>query len=109
MTRTSLGELEEQILLALLHLNGESYAVPIVAKLRELTGRDVSATGAYVVLRRLEARSLLESRMMAGPEARGGRSRRVFAVRDEALPLLRQSQEALTTLWRGLGPVLKKS
>jgi DNA-binding PadR family transcriptional regulator len=109
MTRTSLGELEEQILLVMLHLGGEGYAVPIVEKLRELTGREVSPTGAYVVLRRLEGRELLESRMEAGPDTRGGRSRRIFKVREEALPLLRRSHDALTTLWQGLDPVLKGS
>ena len=42
MTSTMLGELEKQVLLALLRLGGESYAVPVAHELTELTGREVS-------------------------------------------------------------------
>ena len=47
MARTRFGELEEQVILALLRLEGESYAVPVARELARLTGRDVS-TGDLV-------------------------------------------------------------
>ncbi len=42
MARSRFGELEEQVVLALLQLDGESYAVPVASELARLTGRDVS-------------------------------------------------------------------
>ena len=42
MARERFGELEEQVVLGLLRLGGESYAVPLAAELTSVTGRDVS-------------------------------------------------------------------
>ena len=46
MPRSRLGELEEQILLTVLRLGGESYAVPVARELGRLTARDVSPATA---------------------------------------------------------------
>ena len=106
MSRTTLGELEEQILLVLLHLDGEGYAVPVVEEMEKRTGRSVSATAAYMVLRRLEARGLLESRLGDPTPERGGRPKRYFRIKEDALPFLRDSMRARQALWRGLESVL---
>lgn len=109
MSRESLGELGQQVLLVLLHLGSESYAVPLAEELRERTGRKVSSTGMYVVLRRLEKRGYLESHMDEGTSERGGRPRRMFRIREAALEPLRESRQALLTLWQGLEPYLEES
>ena len=62
MPRSRLGELEEQILLTVLRLGGESYAVPVARELGRLTAREVSPATAYMVLRRLEGRGLWSRR-----------------------------------------------
>lgn len=109
MTRESLGELEQQVLLALLRLKGESYAVPIAECLQTEVGRDVSPTAVYVVLRRLEKRGFLTSRMGDPTPERGGRARRYFHIQPTAIPVLRASRNALLTLWDGLEPVFDES
>jgi hypothetical protein len=43
MNRSQFGELEEQVVLALLRLEGESYAVPVADELERPTGREVWA------------------------------------------------------------------
>ena len=58
MGRSRLGELEEQVVLTLLRLGGESYAVPVAEELARVAGREVSPATAYMVLRRLEAQGL---------------------------------------------------
>lgn len=108
MSRKTLGELEQQILLVLLHLGEESYAVPIARQLGEMTGRRISPTGTYVILRRLEKRGFLESRVDAGGPERKGRPRRLFRITESALPHLRESRSALLTLWKGLEPYLEE-
>ena len=42
MPRKTLGELEHQVLLAVLRLGGEAYSVPLVLELEERTGREVA-------------------------------------------------------------------
>lgn len=103
MARTHLGELEEQVLLVLLRLDGESYAVAVADELAALTGREVSAATTFMVMRRLEQRGLLASRVGEPDPEWGGRPRRYYKVRaKQVLPLLRASRDARLTLWEGL-------
>lgn len=103
MARTHLGELEEQVLLILLRLDGESYAVKVAEEFGGLTGRDVSAATTFMVMRRLEQRGLLTSRVGDPDPEWGGRPRRFYKVRAKlVLPLLRASRDARLVLWDGL-------
>jgi DNA-binding PadR family transcriptional regulator len=63
MARDSLGDVEHLVLVALLRLNGESYAVPIMREIRQRTSRDVARAAVYIALRRLEAKGLVSSRV----------------------------------------------
>ena len=110
MGRTKFGELEEQVLLALLQLGGESYAVPVAAELLERTGRDVSAATVYMVMRRLESQGLLSSSVGTSDPERGGRPRRFYRVDEEqVLPVLSRTRRARLALWSGLEPKLDRS
>ena len=110
MTRSRFGELEEQVVLALLRLDGESYAVPVANELARLTGREVSPATAYMVMRRLEAQGYLTSRVGTPDPERGGRPRRFYRVDAEAvLPILGDSRQAMLALWDGLEAMLDRS
>jgi DNA-binding PadR family transcriptional regulator len=109
VARSRLGELEEQILLTLMRLDGESYAVPVAAELSRLAGRDVSPATAYMVMTRLEERGVLTSSVGTSDPDRGGRPRRFYRVVEErAVPLLRRSRNAMLALWDGLEPKLEE-
>ena len=103
----NLGELEYQLLLALLHLGSESYAVPLVQTLDEKIGRRVSPTGAYTVLRRLEKRGFVTSRVGPSTAERGGRPKRIFRLTGRALTAIRKTHGELHTLWQGLEEFLE--
>ena len=108
MARANLGELEEQVLLVLLRLDGESYAVEVAGELASLTGREVSAATTFMVMRRLEHRGLLTSRVGEPDPEWGGRPRRFYKVRSKSvLPLLRASRDARLVLWDGLERLLR--
>ena len=110
MGRLRFGELEEQIVLTLLRLGGESYAVPVAEELAQVADREVSPATAYMVLRRLEAQGLVSSRVGDPIPERGGRPRRFYAVdRDAVLPMLQRSRRARLALWEGLEPMLDES
>ena len=107
MARERLGELEEQVLLGLLRLEGESYAVPVAAELEKRAGRAVSPATVYMVMRRLESRGLLTSHVGTSDPKRGGRPRRFYRViPDLVVPELSQSRRAMLALWDGLEPML---
>lgn len=103
MPRANLGELEEQVLLVLLRIGAESYALEVAEQLAGLTGREVSAATTFMVMRRLEQRGLLTSRVGDPDPEWGGRPRRFYALNErQVLPLLRASRESRLALWQGL-------
>jgi len=97
-----LGRLEERLLLALLHADGESYAVPLAEIVEERTGQEVSPASSYMVLRRLERAGLVTSRVGDPVPEPGGRARRYFAIHPRAEELLRRTREEALEMWRGL-------
>ena len=99
MPRENLGELEQQILLAVLRLGGEAYSVPIVEELEERTGREVAQAAVFIVMRRLESKGLLTSRLDE-PESR--RARRYFKLTAVAMQKLRESRRQMVRLWEGM-------
>lgn len=106
MSRTTLGEFEQQVLLVILRLGRESYSVPIVAELEARTGRSVATSAVYVALRRLESKGLLTSRLESPEESGEPYPRRYFALTDAALEPLKASRQSMLSLWDGLEPVL---
>jgi DNA-binding PadR family transcriptional regulator len=107
MTRESLGEFEQLVLLAILRLEGDVYGVPIVDEIQRRTGRTVAPAAVYVTLRRLEQKGLLESWMSDPTPERGGKARRCVRVTRAGLESVREAREVLDRMWKGLGPSLR--
>ncbi len=99
-----LGEFEQMVLLAILHVKGEAYGVPIVEEIERRTGRTVSRAAVYVTLRRLEDRGVIASWMSEPTGERGGKARRCVRVRPEGIDLLRESRRAMESMWGDLDP-----
>lgn len=98
----ALGEFEQMVLLAILHVKGEAYGVPIVEEIERRTGRTVSRAAVYVTLRRLEKRGLVTSWMSEPTGERGGKARRCARVEPEGIELLRESRRAMERMWGDL-------
>jgi PadR family transcriptional regulator len=105
--RSTLGEFEQLVLLACLHLAEAAYAVPIIAEIEERTGRAVSHAHVYVALRRLEKRGLVTSYLADSTPERGGRPKRYFEVQPEAVKMLQEARDTLLGMWEGLEAPLK--
>lgn len=80
MSRSSLGEFEKLVMLAVLQLGEGAYGATIIQELETRTGRTTSAGGAYVALRRLEKKGFVTSRLGPPSSERGVRPKRFFAV-----------------------------
>ncbi|HEY7497336.1 MAG TPA: helix-turn-helix transcriptional regulator [Vicinamibacterales bacterium] len=98
----NLGEFEHIVLLAILRLGDEAYAIPIREEIEARTGRSVARGALYTALERLEAKRCLRSRMGAPLPERGGRARRYFTVTAAGLASIRSSRRSLMRLWQGL-------
>ena len=104
-----LGEFEYAVLLAVLHLNGEAYAVPVRELIEERTGRPVARGALYTGLDRLEAKACLKSWMGDATDERGGKAKRYYAVTAAGLKAMRATHEALTSMTRGLESILERT
>jgi PadR family transcriptional regulator PadR len=101
-----IGEFEQVLLLAVLRLGDDAYAVSVREEILRCTGRGVSRGSIYITLDRLETKGYLKSRLADPTPERGGRAKRYYALRPRALEALRESRRALVALWRGLEGVL---
>jgi DNA-binding PadR family transcriptional regulator len=104
-----LGEFEQMVLLAILHVEGEAYGVPIVEEIEGRTGRTISRAAVYVTLRRLEKRGLVTSWMGEPTGERGGKARRCVRVEPEGVELVRESRRAMERMWDDLEPGIMES
>ena len=109
MSKETLGELEHQVLLAVLRLGSHAYTVPILAELEERTGREVAHAAIYISLRRLEDKGFTRSEMRRVEDERRSRSRRYFSVTEPGLGVLREGRRRFVRLWEGLDSVLEET
>lgn len=107
--RMALGEFEQMVLLAVLHLDEEAYGNAICEAIEERTHRAVSRSSLYVTFDRLEAKGFLKSRLADSSAERGGRPRRYVEVTAQGLASLAESRQALLSMWRGLEDVLEEA
>src|SRR5688572_18189779 len=106
VSHQGLGDFEQPVLLAILHLRGDAYGVPIVDEIERRTGRTVSRAAVYVTLRRLEEKGFVSSWLSESTPERGGKPRRCVRMEPRGLELLRESREAVNRMWSGLDPRL---
>jgi len=64
--------------------------------------RPVLLGAAYAALDRLERNGLVTSAVGSATPARGGRARRFFKVTPRGLRAVRNTQQALVAMWRGI-------
>jgi DNA-binding PadR family transcriptional regulator len=108
MSRESIGEFEQLILLAILRLGDGAYGVPILTEIQRHTRRKILRPAVYVALGRMEEKGLVTSRTGDGGAARRGRPRKYFEVSAAGLDQLRESRETLLGMWEGLQTVLDR-
>lgn len=108
MTKDTLGEFEELVMLAALRLGPEAYGLSIAREIEKTASRSASRASVYVTLRRLEGRGLISTRREAENDAPNGKPRRFVSVEARGLQLLRDSMRGRQRMWSGLEHVLEK-
>ena len=96
-----LGEVEQLVLLAVLRLADEAYAVPIRALILEEAGVDLSRGTIYITLERLERKGYVTSWFSDPQAVRGGKARRLFRLKPPGLAAVRATKRAIDRLAAG--------
>jgi PadR family transcriptional regulator, regulatory protein PadR len=98
-----LGEFEQLVLSAILHLGNDTGVSELKEKLDQIAGRSVSRGALYRTLDRLADKGWIEWSLdeEERPE-RGGHPRRRLTVAMEGRAALRSSRRALLSLWKGI-------
>lgn len=94
-----LGVLEEIILLILL-ANENTYGVEIAKEYESQFNQSISLPAIHVVLKRLEKKSLVKSRMGEPTAERGGRRKRIYLATKEGYRIAYKLQEKRNNLWK---------
>lgn len=102
-----IGEFEQLVLLNLMQLGDEAYALPLRERISEVTGRKVARGALYRTLERLEQKGLLGWDLEEDVPNRGGHARRRYRVTAEGIAALKSAREALLELWTGLEETLQ--
>jgi PadR family transcriptional regulator PadR len=98
-----LGDFEQLVILAVLRLGDQAYAVSIHDEIVSCTGRNVSVGAVYATLDRLEQKGLVSSYLGDPTSERGGRPKRFIQITSRGKSSLRESQSALNGMLKGLG------
>ena len=109
MPQETLGGLEHQVLFTILQMGGEAYIVSIVLAIEERTGREVAQAAVFIVLRRLEKKGILTSRLADHAVKETGRVRRYFKLTPLGMSRLKETRRTLIRLWEGIDTILDET
>ncbi len=99
-----LGELEQLVILAVVRLGRDAYAVSIRDLIELRTGLQLSRGSVYVTLDRLDRKGYLTSRFGDPTPERGGKSKRLFELTATGRRALGSAEQAVSRM-RAAGPV----
>lgn len=103
---TYLGEFEQIVLLALIHLKDNAYGMTIRMEIDERIGRSVSIGAVYTTLERLEKKRFITSQMGDATPQRGGKAKKYFSITPAGKNKLHEARKNLEIMWQGLSPEL---
>ena len=105
----SLAEFELLVLLAALRLGpDEAYTVSIAEYIEQRTGRPVRRANVFTTLQRLEHKRLVTTRLGEARAERGGKPRRLVAVRPAGIAAVRAMTGAIQAMVGDLGSLLEE-
>lgn len=104
MKPANLGEFEQALLFALLHLDGMAHGGAIQQEIERRTGRSVSPGAVYTAMDRMEGRGFVRSSLAEGGPARGGRRRKLYRLLPAGASALEASWDRLRRMAEGAFP-----
>lgn len=109
MKGTNLGEFEELVLMAVGILYDNAYSVAIRHELIAQSGRKISISSVHAAVYRLEEKGLLNSRLGAQGEERGGKRKRLFTISQAGKRALENAHELRARMRSSIPEIALKS
>jgi DNA-binding PadR family transcriptional regulator len=106
VTRATLGEFEQRVLLAILRCDNQPTVLDVRRELERVLGREVSRGAFYTTLERLEAKGRLTWSIGSGRASRNQLPERRLSVTPQGKQDLRAARRSLLDLWSGLEDLL---
>jgi PadR family transcriptional regulator, regulatory protein PadR len=97
--RTTLGELEELVLLLVALHDADAYGVMLAEELERQAGRSISISAVHAVLHRLENKGLVKSSMGGASDERGGRRKRLFSITSAGRKTIEEVRNLRNHIW----------
>ena len=94
-----LGTLEEMILIILL-MKDETYGVEIAKEYQSQLNQSISLPAIHVVLKRLEKKGFVNSRMGDPTPERGGKGKRLYKATSKGYNIAQEMQQRRTEIWK---------
>ncbi len=102
MGKHHLGEFEEVVMLTVAILVDEAYGFAIIEEMEKRLDRKVSIGSLQTVLRRLEKKGYLDSKMGEATNVRGGKRKRYFTLTTTGKNVLKETKEQRLGLWNAV-------
>ena len=93
-----LGTLEELILIILL-MKEETYGVEIAKEYKSQLDQTISLPAIHVVLKRLEKKGFVQSRVGEPTPNRGGKGKRIYRATNAGYDVAKAIQEKRSAMW----------
>lgn len=93
-----LGELEQLVLLGVMHLGNDAHAPAVREAIAARTGIELARGSVYVTLDRLDRKGYLSSRFGEPTAERGGKAKRLFQVTAVGRRALAEAERALSRM-----------
>ena len=106
MSKPFLGEFEQMVLVATLHLSDNAFAPGIAGELESRAGRQVSRGALYATLDRLQRKGLMRWEIELATSESSGNRRRRFELTPDGLAAVRAAHAVWSNLWDGVEPLL---
>ena len=95
---SNLGHLEETVLL-LVMIKEEAYGVSVAEAYQQQNGQSISIPAIHTVLKRLEQKGLVKSKMGEATAERGGRRKRIYQATPYGFTIIEEIKKNRISLW----------
>jgi DNA-binding PadR family transcriptional regulator len=102
MGKDYLGDTEELILTLVAILREDAYGAAISEEVRRRLSREMTLSAIHVTLYKLEDKGFIKSRVGGATNERGGRRKRIYAITNAGLAMLRAAKDTRTELWKSV-------
>jgi DNA-binding PadR family transcriptional regulator len=103
-----LSRLDEILLLSILRLKDNAYAVPVIQEIKNRTGRTISPGALWISMDNLYKRGYIKKKLADSTNEIGGRGKLYYYLTPSGIKALKRISELHETLWDDIGDMVSE-